>query len=147
MRGPEFCFGLAEPYRHDPKYDPCPPAPNTDKRAARKRKPKRSKALAWDDKTPLRTGVYRHSVKGWYLVDLRKDGRQTVKGLDAAIAMRAAYDATHAAFLATETKEARRARNLAQNGGNSAQERAFAQRLLNAFALIGWECFILNDVD
>ena len=146
MRGPEFCFGLADRYRHDPRYyEPCRPTPKTDKRAARKGLPKRPKALDWDDATPLPTGVFRARNKGLYNVNLRKAKSKTVQGLDAAIALRAACNATHAAFLATDTEEARRARNLAQSGGGSAQERAFAQRLQNAFASLGWGCHILND--
>ena len=107
--------------------------------------PKRPKVPDWDDVTPLPTGVSRGPKKGWYSVGLRKDGRQTVQGLDAAIALRAACEATRAAFLATDTDEKRIARNLARSGGNLAQERAFAQRLRVAFESLGWECHILND--
>ena len=107
--------------------------------------PKCPKVPDWDDVTPLPTGVSRGPKKSWYHVSLRKDGTQTVQGLDAAIAVRAACDDEHAAFLATDTKEKRIARNLAQSGGNMAQERAFAQRLRNAFESLGWECYILND--
>ena len=107
--------------------------------------PKRLNARDWDDVTPLPTGVCRGPREGSYRVGLRKDGRKTVQGLDAAIALRAACEATHAAFLATDTDEKRRARHLARNGGNSEQERAFAQRLQNAFESLGWECHILND--
>ena len=107
--------------------------------------PKRPKAPAWDGVTPLPTGVRRGSGKGWYSVNLLKAKTKHVQELDAAIALRAACNATHAAFVATDTEEKRRARHLAQNGGSHEQERAFAQRLRVAFESLGWECHILND--
>ena len=108
--------------------------------------PKRGpKALAWDGVTPMRTGVSRGRYEGTYRVSLRRSKPKSVNYLDEANALRAECDAAHALFMATDTDEARRARNLAKNGSNSELERAFAQRLLHAFESLGWECHILND--
>ena len=115
-------------------------------RAFKKSKtPKKPKALAWDEQTPLITGVARTNRDGWYLVCLGQGKVQHTKDLDEANALRQAHNIAVAAAKAAETPAERRERHLAKRGGSSELERAFATRLQLAFASIEWECFILND--
>lgn len=101
--------------------------------------------LAWDEKTELITGVRRHSDINQYQVSLGKGEQRHVNGLDEALVLREVHNCMQRLIAQLEPEEERRKRNKDRNGGGSAQERAFADRLRVAFELFGWECHILND--